>query len=414
MTADILVLGAGIVGASAAVHLAMRGLEVVVVDRREPGEETSHGNSGIVEPEAFVPVGFPRGARVVLRHALKRTPESNYHLTHLPRLLPWLLSLRRESDARGIARYAEAMWSLTRHARAEHAALAGPAGTARYFRHDGWIRLYRTASGFADAAGLHLAADARGVPYRVLAPDGLAALEPCLAESVHRAVHWPEVDTVSSPGGVTKGIADLARRLGARFLRGDARSLRREGDRWRVDAGGTALHAAAVLVALGPWTTDVTRPLGLRLPMAVKRGYHVHFEPAKDARLVRPILDAELGFVLTPMERGIRLTTGVELADRDALPTPRQIERLVPVVRKMLPLGRLLDSQPWLGRRPAFADSLPVIGPAPGIPGLWLSTGHGHLGFTLGPVSGRLLAEMMTGAPTIADPSPFRAERFHG
>jgi D-amino-acid dehydrogenase len=123
------------------------------------------------------------------------------------------------------------------------------------------------------------------------------------------------------------------------------------------------------------------------------------------------VLDAENGYVVTPMERGIRLTTGIEFAARDAAPTPIQLDRALAKARELFPLGEPRD-EPWLGRRPCFPDSLPVIGPAPGRPGLWLDVGHGHLGFTLGPVTGRLLAEMMTGAAPFTDPAPYRFDRF--
>src|SRR5690606_24133186 len=160
------------------------------------------------------------------------------------------------------------------------------------------------------------------------------------------------------------------------------------------------------------WSTDILAPLGYRFPLAVKRGYHRHYAPLGSARLNRPVVDVENGFVITPMEAGIRLTTGIEFAHRDAPPKPVQIERVLPIARRLFPLGEPVDDL-WLGRRPAFPDSRPVIGEAPRHRGLWLDFGHGHVGFTLGPVSGRLLAELMTGANELcADPEPFRADRF--
>jgi len=116
--------------------------------------------------------------------------------------------------------------------------------------------------------------------------------------------------------------------------------------------------------------------------------------------------------VLAPMEQGIRLTTGVEFAARDAKPTPVQFDRLMPAARELFALGEPVEAQPWLGARPCFADSRPVIGPAPGEDGLWLACGHGHWGLTLGAVTGRLLTEMITGATPFCDPKPYSAERF--
>ena len=113
------------------------------------------------------------------------------------------------------------------------------------------------------------------------------------------------------------------------------------------------------------------------------------------------------------MEQGIRLTTGAEFADRDAKPTPVQFDRLMPAARELFPLGDEVEAQPWMGSRPCFADSRPVIGRAPKQPGLWLDYGHAHWGLTLGPASGRHIAEMMTGATPFCDPKPYSAERFN-
>ena len=112
------------------------------------------------------------------------------------------------------------------------------------------------------------------------------------------------------------------------------------------------------------------------------------------------------------MEQGIRMTTGVEFAPRDAAPTPVQFDRIMPKARELFPLGERADDQTWMGSRPCFPDSRPVIGRAPGLAGLWLAIGHAHWGLTLGPSTGRMLAEMMTGETPFIDPAPYRAERF--
>ena len=138
----------------------------------------------------------------------------------------------------------------------------------------------------------------------------------------------------------------------------------------------------------------------------------MHYEAKGNAGLGRPVLDLERGYLVTPMTRGLRLTTGAEFARRDDPPSSAHLDRLEPFARELFPLGPRKDAAPWLGRRPCLPDMRPVIGPFPGKPGLWLDFAHHHLGLTLGPVTGRLLAEMMTGEPPLVDPAPFRAERF--
>jgi D-amino-acid dehydrogenase len=167
-----------------------------------------------------------------------------------------------------------------------------------------------------------------------------------------------------------------------------------------------------VVVALGPWSDLVFGPLGYPIPLGVKRGYHLHLAPRGNAVLHHPVLDADLGYLLAPMNRGIRLTTGVEFARRDRPPTPIQLKRALPRAHALFPLGEPVDAKPWMGARPCLPDMLPVIGRGARHPGLWFDFGHQHHGLTLGPASGRLLAEMMTGETPFADPKPFAAERF--
>jgi D-amino-acid dehydrogenase len=166
------------------------------------------------------------------------------------------------------------------------------------------------------------------------------------------------------------------------------------------------------VIALGPWSDDVFRPLGYRIPLAVKRGYHMHYGAIGNAVLNHPLLDSDEGYLLAPMNRGIRLTTGVEFARRDAPKTPVQLDKVEPIARKLLPLSERRDAEPWMGARPCLPDMLPVIGPAPRHQGLWFDFGHQHHGFTQGPVSGRLIAEMICGETPFTDPAPYRAERF--
>jgi D-amino-acid dehydrogenase len=152
--------------------------------------------------------------------------------------------------------------------------------------------------------------------------------------------------------------------------------------------------------------------LGVKLPLAVKRGYHRHFRAQGNAALSRPVLDADVGYLIIPIEQSIRMTTGVEFAARDAQPSPVQFGRIMPRARELFPLGERADDKTWMGSRPCFPDSRPVIGHVPRSAGLWLAIGHAHWGLTLGPATGRLLAEMMAGATPFCDPSPYRAERF--
>jgi D-amino-acid dehydrogenase len=408
---DVLVLGAGIVGTSIALHLAKRGVSVALVDRQGPGEGTSYGNTGVLEGNTLFPHAFPSNASL-LKIALKQAPEANYHLAALPHIAPYLFAYRANSTPERRLEFAEAMRPLFSRAILEHEALMQESGSTRYLRKEGWIKLYRSESAFAsNARELEVAAQ-YGLRYSTLDTDGTRALEPSLAPVFKHAIHWPDAATVSNPLMVTRSYAARFSQLAGVTLTGDARKLRKTADGWRIDTDEGALDTKEVVIALGPWAPDVLEPLGIRLPLAVKRGYHRHYKPAGNAGLTRVIVDTDNGYCLAPMEQGIRLTTGAEFADRDAEPTPVQFDRLMPAAEGLFPLGAPVEPTPWMGSRPCFADSRPVIGRAPGLSGLWLAYGHAHWGLTLGPVTGRLVADMMTGTTPFCDPAPYRAERF--
>jgi D-lysine oxidase len=409
---DVIVLGAGIVGTSAALHLAKRGLAVALVDRRAPGEETSYGNTGIIEGNTLFAHAFPKGLSALLRIALKQAPEANYHLADLPGLAPWLLAYRRNTRGDRAMDFAKAMRPLYARAVAEHEALMAESGASRYLRKDGWLKLYRSEASYAATARERAYADELGLAYRPLSTEEARRLEPSLFPVFSRAVHWPEAASLSNPLAVTKAYAAQFGKLGGVILKGDARTLHRSGNVWRVDTDEGPVDAKDAVIALGPWAPDILGPLGIELPLKFKRGYHRHYRSRGNAGLTRPIVDTDYGYCIAPMEQGIRLTTGAEFADRDAEPTPVQFERLLPAAHELYPLGDGIEDKPWMGSRPCFADSRPVIGPAPGQPGLWLDYGHAHWGLTLGPVSGRLLAEMITGTTPFCDPKPYSAERF--
>jgi D-amino-acid dehydrogenase len=411
--ADVVVLGAGMVGVSAALHLQQRGRDVILVDKHElAGEETSYGNAGLIESASVFPYMFPRHFNQILQHALGRAPQVRYAARDLPEFLPWLVRYYLASSPRRALHSALAELPLIRRSLAEHEALIEQAGVPQLLRKTGWIKLFRSQATLASALGDLDRARQYGVDGEILDAAGIGGHEPSLSGDFAGAIRFPAPGFVPDPGGLAKAYAALFARKGGRFLVGDARTLEQRDGRWRIAGANGAIVAREIVVALGAWSDQVFRPLGYSIPLAVKRGYHLHLQPCGNAVLTHPVLDSDQGFLLAPMNRGIRLTTGVEFARRDAPPTPIQVERALPRARALFPLGEAIEPKPWMGARPCLPDMLPVIGKAPRHNGLWFDFGHQHHGLTLGPATGRLLAEMMTGETPFADPKPFAAERF--
>jgi D-amino-acid dehydrogenase len=410
--ADVLVLGAGIIGVSVALHLQRRGKSVVLVDRRAPGEETSHGNAGLIERASVIPYGFPRELSTILKYATNSSADVRFRWTFLPKVLPWIARFWFESSRRRLKQAAHDMLPLIERSVVEHLDLMAEAGIQHKARRAGWIEAYRTEKAFAAAKQAARALDTFGIHYDFLGPKELQAREPHLTGNFAGAVHWLDPATVADPGGLVKDYAALFLRKGGEIIEADATTLSEGEGGWSLRVNDRFILARDAVVAMGPWSDAIYRPLGYRIPLAVKRGYHVHIEPVGDAVLNHPVVDVERGYLLAPMARGIRLTTGIEFAGRDDAATPAQINQTEPHARGIFPLGRRVDAEPWMGARPCLPDMRPVIGPAPRHKGLWFAFGHNHHGLTLGPATGRLLAEMMTGETPFADPAPFAMGRF--
>jgi D-amino-acid dehydrogenase len=413
LACDAVVLGAGIVGICVALHLQKRGRSVVLVDRRGAAEETSFGNAGLIQREGVYPYGFPHDFGALVRYGFNRTIDAYYHPTALPKLAPFLLKYWHHSRPARHAEQARKYSKLIEHCVREHDALAVEAGATGFIRRSGWMKVFRTErerdKRFAEAERWR---DEFGIRSRLHDARTLQEMEPHVAQVLVGAIHWTDPVSVDDPQGLGLAYLRAFETLGGRFVQGNAASLAADGAAWTMRTVQGPLAAATAVIALGPWADVATRALGYDLPLAVKRGYHMHYRAAGEAKLNHPMLDTERGYFLAPMRRGIRLTTGAEFALRDAIRTPVQLGRAEPIARDLFPLAERLDTEAWMGARPCTPDMLPVIGPAPRHPNLFFAFGHAHHGLTLGAVTGRLIAELVTGETPFVDPAPFSASRF--
>ncbi|MET1411163.1 FAD-binding oxidoreductase [Roseibium sp. HPY-6] len=409
---DVVVLGAGIVGVSTAFHLKLLGLDVALLDRSHPGEEASFGNAGIVQCNGFVPHPIPLKPMQVLSILSGQSSAVSCDLKKIISLAPWLKQYHAASSGRGIEHYSRAIAPLRALAAQDHLDLARLSIAERYYRRGGWLHLYRSISSFREDEIERHYARVHGVSYNELTSEETSALEPGLKPVHVKAVHWSESCSVSNPGAVVDAFWRGYIQEGGRSFRGDARKLQRQRGGWRIECERGSINARNAVVALGAWSMDLLKNLGEDFPLVAKRGYHMHFQPEPGATLSRPVVDLDHGFALTPTDNGIRLTTGVELTDRDAPANPNVIKRARRRATELFPLGKALQETPWLGSRPCLPDSLPVFGASYKTPGLWLNFGHAHDGFTLGPVTGRLLAEQIAGKDPGLDLTAFAPSRF--
>ena len=411
MSTSVVVIGAGMVGTCTALHLQQRGFDVALVDRRAPGQETSYGNAGMIQREAVEPYAFPRDSGFLLKTALGLGADVHWHARGLWQMAGTLVQYFRHSQPASHARATQAYSQLIQHVTDEHAPWIAAAGAEDLIQREGFRFVFRTPQALEMTLQKAATLEQRfGIHYRGETSSQLSQSEPALRLPLAGAVLWLDPWAVQDPGELVQRYARLFVAQGGRVWIGDAASLQARGAGWSVQTTQGRVQAEHAVLALGPWADSHLRPLGYRFPLFIKRGYHQHY--STNAHLNQPLLDAERGYVLAPMRQGMRLTTGAEFAPLDAPPTPVQLNKTEAMARELLELGQPVPQAPWLGARPCTADMLPVMGPAPRHPGLWFNFGHAHQGFTLGPVAGRLLADMMNSTCNWIDPTPYLPSRF--
>jgi D-amino-acid dehydrogenase len=260
-------------------------------------------------------------------------------------------------------------------------------------RETGWLKAWRS-----DAVALAKQEQALlaeyGIASELLDRQAISALEPDIVPVYKVGLLHTETASVDSPGAVVKAYARMFASVGGDVRQADVKAIAPDGDRWRVVLADGEISARHVVVALGPWSADILRPLGY---------------PARPLR--RPIYDIDGSFIMTPMEQGIRVTSGVELTGRDAPSSFAQLDQVVPLARSVAEFGDAVG-ETWRGSRPTLPDGLPMIGPAPRHAGLWLAFGNQHIGFTTGPATGAAIAAMIDGAPPSYDVTPFAPDRY--
>ena len=407
---DVIVLGAGIVGVSSAYAVRQRGLSVTLVDRREPGSETSYGNAGILSSGSIFPLNQPSLFGNLPKYLSNTHPALRWDVGWALKNPAWITRFLSSARASQTRPRALALHGLIKASLELHREWIVQAGAAHRIRETGWLKAWRSdnvAAARADQAALA----EYGIRSELLDRQGISALEPNILPVYSVGLLHTETASVDSPGNVTKAYARMFAGAGGDIRRAEIKSMAQDSDGWRVVVSDGELRARHVVVALGPWSADLLRPLGYSVPLATERGYHREFTPNAARKLLRPIHDAENAFLMTPMEQGIRVTSGVELTDRDAPSNHAQLDAVVPLARGVAEFGEPVG-EVWRGARPTLPDSLPMIGPAPRHAGLWFAFGNQHIGFTTGPATGEAIAAVIAGAVPSFDISAFSPKRY--
>ena len=412
-----MVVGGGVVGVCAAYYLARGGAAVTLVERGEVAAGSSYGNAGLVVPSHAVPLAAPG----VLWRGLKwlANPESPFWIRPRldPALVSWLWRFQRHCTEAHVRRAMPVIRDLSHASLARYEELAALPGFDFGFRRDGLLTVYRTAAGLE--GGRHEAEllASVGIAAKLLDAPAARALEPALAPGVVGALHFPD-DAHLTPDRFVRGLARVAAGLGVRVqTQTEALGFLRAGRRiTAVETTRGPLPADEVVLAAGAWSPGLARGLGLALPIQAAKGYSLTYQASPDGPRM-PLTAAEARFAVTPMRTQtgatLRLAGTLELAGLDLSINRRRVD----AIRRAAPgYVRVPDEAPlveiWRGLRPCTPDGLPLLGRPRAWDNLVLAAGHAMIGMSLGPVTGHLVAALVTGERPALDLSALDPDRF--
>lgn len=409
---DVIVVGGGIVGLSAALELQSRGRRVAIIDPDDPKARASFGNAGVLSRSSIFPVAGPGVIGKLPGYLLGRDIGVRVRLASLPAILPWLprfLAASNEAAWRSAAGALNAMVAL---ALDRHRALAEIAGSQSLIRDTGFLRVYRHANAGGTSRLERSVLEQHGVTVNVVDAGAIHDLEPHLSTRFASGWLFPQSGSVESPGAVVEHFRAAFIARGGEPVAARAEAIRPIEDGFEVTTGAATIQAGHVVLSAGTWSARLAAGLGYRIPLAAERGYHLHLKPLGNAGLNRPVFDVEGGYVMSPMQGTIRVLSGIELGRPEDPPDATQIDAVVADAHQSLPLDPSPGHEVWMGSRPSTPDGLPIIGAAPRHPRLIFAFGHGHIGFANGPVTGLAVAQLIAGETPAFPLAPFSPARF--
>ena len=410
---SVTIIGAGIVGLCCARTLQRRGRAVTVIDPDEPGSGTSFGNAGLLSTGSVLPEGHPGLWKRLPKLLLDPTGALTIRPGYLPKMLPWLLRFMASTTPNRVEEISKALASIILPSVQHYLDLLDdlPRDQAP-IRQQGCLYLYPTEQDVLAAAPTNAARRRLGVAVEMLGPNEVRQLVPAIGPDMAGGALATQSGHTTSPLALSKLLATQIEGAGGTFKRAKAIGFEigTEGpSHVQTDRGDIAVED--VVVAAGAFSKPLAAVLGNIVPLDTERGYHMMLpEPRIDVRV--PMLIPSMGFAITPMSEGLRLAGTVEFAGLEAPPNYNRSEILLRHAKRLFPELHETGKEPWMGYRPSMPDSLPVISRSNRFDRVFYAFGHGHLGLSLGAVTGRIISDLLVDGTSDIDFAPFRADRF--
>jgi len=404
------IVGAGIQGISNALFLQKKGFSVTIFDRDEPGSPAaSYGNAGHFSPYASVPINRPDVLTDVPAMLLSSTGPLALKWNYVPKMFPWFLKFIRNCTTKKMMHTAKNMHQILDLALPAYDELFDEIELGGLVEKKGILYIWNDQS--LKSRDLEIKVrDELGVDQQVVTPKEIHDLEPNIKPIYHGGVYYQHGRHARNPKKILLKLYDLFLKKGGKFLKMNIKGINFNDEKPVIKAETQNFLFDKIVIACGSFSKKLTDNLNEKIPLDTERGYHVHFKDC-DHLLSRPVIFQNRGFGITPMEQGLRVVGTVEFGGLDNPLSKSRVKNLINNAKYMM--GDLPEHEDeWLGFRPTLPDYLPVIGPSKKYKNVFYCFGHHHLGWTLGPISGKIISGMIAEENTNLDLKPYSSLRF--
>ena len=404
------IVGAGIQGISNALFLQKKGFSVTIFDRDEPGSPAaSYGNAGHFSPYASVPINRPDVLTDVPAMLLSSTGPLALKWNHVPKMIPWFLQFIRNCTTKRMMHTAKNMHQILDLALPAYDELFDEIELGGLVEKKGILYIWNDQSLKSRELEINVRNEL-GVDQQVVTPKEIHDLEPNIKPIYHGGVYYQHGRHARNPKKILLKLYDLFLKKGGKFLKMNIKDINFNDEKPVIKAETQSFLFDKIVIACGSFSKKLTDNLDEKIPLDTERGYHVHFKDC-DHLLSRPVIFQNRGFGITPMEQGLRVVGTVEFGGLDNPLTKSRVKNLINNAKYMM--GDLPEHEDeWLGFRPSMPDFLPVIGPSKKHKNVFYCFGHHHLGWTLGPISGKIISGMIAEENTNLDLKPYSSLRF--
>lgn len=408
---DVFVIGAGVIGLSAALMAQARGLSVTVVDREGPAAGASSGNAGAFAFTDILPLASPGILRKAPKWLLDPLGPLTIPTAYALQITPWLYRFWRACSPRAVAASTAAQTAMMDLSRAELEPFLAANCTLPMLRKYGNLQVYESEAEFRASLPGWEARIAHGIEFQHMVAEEMATLQPGLAPRFIMGTFTPGWWSIADPKLYVQALADQFRAAGGRIVIAEVTGLTPQAVRVSIQTKGETMTTDKVVVAAGAFSHRIASTLGERIPLETERGYNTTLPPeALDLRC--QVTFGGHGFVVSPLSTGIRVGGAVELGGLSLPPNFKRSDAMLRKAKAFLPALQTEGGRQWMGFRPSLPDSLPAIGRSKASPHVVYAFGHGHLGLTQSAGTARIVADLLTDRTPPVDLTPFNPQRF--